>query len=42
MMETVQQLVQEFAVMTTQEILVGGGGIVSAVVLFVIAEIRGS
>ena len=41
-METVQQLIQEFAAMTTQEILVGGGGLISAVVLFVIEEIRGS
>ncbi len=40
-METVRQITQEFAAMSVQEIVVGGGGLISAAVLFVFAEIRG-
>ncbi|MFO0919884.1 MAG: hypothetical protein U0872_16420 [Planctomycetaceae bacterium] len=40
-MNTVQLLTQEFAAMSLPEIVVGGGGLISAALLLFSAEIRG-
>lgn len=39
-MDALQQFTQELAAMQLREILLGGGGLISAAVLLVVAEFR--